>query len=106
VLYHDDSAQLMPLSPSQTLVIGRGRDADLQLNDESLSRRHASFTLSDDADTTRCDDPPPARAHPLHAGLGTGTAASSRRPAARILKLPSPSRIRKPRDLPPASSLR
>jgi len=36
--------------PMRTFVVGRGRDADVQLDDESVSRRHARLLLREGAD--------------------------------------------------------
>lgn len=35
-----------------SFTVGRGRDADLQLDDESVSRRHAKLTAHDDGSAT------------------------------------------------------
>jgi pSer/pThr/pTyr-binding forkhead associated (FHA) protein len=43
----DEGARLMLKEPSRDYVIGRGRDADLQLGDELVSRHHAALSRAD-----------------------------------------------------------
>jgi DNA-binding NtrC family response regulator len=45
LVYHRDGAQMIPLRPGDTLVIGRTPPADLQIRDSALSRQHARFEL-------------------------------------------------------------
>jgi hypothetical protein len=44
----DINGERMPLSPPG-IVIGRGNDADLRVNDPGVSRRHAEFRVTEDA---------------------------------------------------------
>ncbi|MEZ4221745.1 MAG: sigma 54-interacting transcriptional regulator [Polyangiaceae bacterium] len=48
LLYHSEGARLIPLSSGKDVVVGRGDDADVVIDDLSLSRRHARFRLLDD----------------------------------------------------------
>lgn len=48
LLYHGEGATLVPLTPGRDMVVGRGDDADVVIDDLSLSRRHARFQLRDD----------------------------------------------------------
>ena len=48
LLYHSDGAKLVPLLVGEEVVVGRGEDADVVIDDFSLSRRHARFQLRDD----------------------------------------------------------
>jgi DNA-binding CsgD family transcriptional regulator len=56
-----------------TFVVGRGAQADLQLDDESVSRRHASFRI-DDEDAASVED----------LGSRNGTFVNDRRIAGRV----------------------
>jgi len=53
--YHRDGAELVELPAGSSLIIGRAPPADVQIDDESLSRSHARFTCVAD-DTVRVDD--------------------------------------------------
>jgi hypothetical protein len=44
----DINGEQLPLSPPG-IVIGRGNDADLRVNDPGVSRRHAEIRVTDDA---------------------------------------------------------
>ena len=46
VLYHRAGAEAVPLRPGVPVVVGREPPADVVLQEDSLSRRHARFTLS------------------------------------------------------------
>ncbi len=52
-MYHRRGAEFVGLVPHLPVVIGRGDDADLQVRDRSLSRRHAQFELVDGLVTVR-----------------------------------------------------
>ncbi|HLM73455.1 MAG TPA: FHA domain-containing protein, partial [Polyangiaceae bacterium] len=45
VIYHRDGVEMIPLAPSASVVVGRDPLADVPIQDGSLSRRHARFTL-------------------------------------------------------------
>jgi DNA-binding NtrC family response regulator len=47
VVYYSQGTKRVPLKEGKTLVIGRGADADLIIQDATLSRCHTSFTLKD-----------------------------------------------------------
>jgi DNA-binding NtrC family response regulator len=46
--YHRDGAELVELPPGGSLIIGRAPPADVQIDDDSLSREHARFTRTPD----------------------------------------------------------
>jgi two-component system, NtrC family, response regulator AtoC len=48
VLYGRDGAEVVPLEAGRSLVVGRAAPADHILDDPTLSRAHARFTLLDD----------------------------------------------------------
>jgi len=48
VVYHRNGAEIAPLRRGKALVVGRTPGSDLVIRDESLSRRHASFEISDE----------------------------------------------------------
>ncbi|MEJ7728780.1 MAG: sigma 54-interacting transcriptional regulator [Polyangiaceae bacterium] len=45
LLHYRDGANMVPLLPGQPVVVGRSPAADMYLEDRSLSRAHARFTL-------------------------------------------------------------
>jgi DNA-binding NtrC family response regulator len=45
VVYHRDGVEMVPLPPAAGVVVGRDPLADVPIQDGSLSRRHARFTL-------------------------------------------------------------
>lgn len=47
-VFHRDGVRTAPLSPATPIVVGRGAAADLQVQDNSLSRQHARFCLEGD----------------------------------------------------------
>jgi len=48
LLYHRDGTKVIPLQKGTPVVVGRAWPADAVVRDIKLSRRHASFRLSDD----------------------------------------------------------
>jgi hypothetical protein len=48
----DVNGERLPLAPPG-IVVGRGNDADLRVNDPGVSRRHVEFRVTDDADGPR-----------------------------------------------------
>ncbi|MGY2876982.1 hypothetical protein ACVW00_004172 [Marmoricola sp. URHA0025 HA25] len=48
----DINGERLPLSPPG-IVVGRGNDADLRVNDPGVSRRHVEFRVTDDASGPR-----------------------------------------------------
>jgi len=48
----DVNGERLPLA-APGIVVGRGNDADLRVNDPGVSRRHAEFRVSEDADGPR-----------------------------------------------------
>ena len=48
LVYHRDGAQIVPLHPSGSVVVGRVAPSDVTINDVNLSRQHARFTLLED----------------------------------------------------------
>jgi len=48
VIFHQDGAQTRTLRPAVSVVVGRAEPADFVVDDASLSRQHARFTLRDD----------------------------------------------------------
>jgi transcriptional regulator with GAF, ATPase, and Fis domain len=48
LVYHREGAQMVPLHPGASIVVGRAAPSDVTINDVSLSRQHARFTLLDD----------------------------------------------------------
>jgi DNA-binding NtrC family response regulator len=47
VVYHRDAAELVPLRPGEPVSVGRELPARIRVQDPSLSREHAKFTLTD-----------------------------------------------------------
>jgi DNA-binding NtrC family response regulator len=47
IVYHRDGAQVVPLRPEEAVVIGRERPSHVRIQDDSLSREHARFLLSE-----------------------------------------------------------
>jgi DNA-binding NtrC family response regulator len=45
LFFHRDGSQIIPLHEGQSVVVGRARPADVPINDPSLSRQHARFSL-------------------------------------------------------------
>src|SRR5688572_6016853 len=45
VIYHRDGVEMVPLTPSVGLVVGRDPLADVAIPETGLSRRHARFSL-------------------------------------------------------------
>jgi DNA-binding NtrC family response regulator len=45
IVYHRDGVEMVPLEPSASVVVGRDPLAEVPIQDSSLSRRHARFTL-------------------------------------------------------------
>jgi hypothetical protein len=48
----DVNGERLPLA-APGIVVGRGNDADLRVNDPGVSRRHVEFRVTDDADGPR-----------------------------------------------------
>lgn len=71
-----------PLQPPR-LVVGRGTEADLRINDPGVSRRHAEFTVSPAAGG-RTDVPPQVEVHDL--GSTNGILVDGRKVAMATLR--------------------
>ncbi len=48
LLHFREGAKLVPLRAGQPVIVGRGEEADVMLEDRSLSRLHAEFVLTQD----------------------------------------------------------
>ncbi len=46
MVYHRGGVEVVPLRPGVAVVVGRDPSADVVIHDDSLSRRHARFTLT------------------------------------------------------------
>ncbi len=49
LVYHKDGVETVALAPGAAVVIGRAAPAEVQIDDDSLSREHARFTWEDGA---------------------------------------------------------
>ncbi len=51
LLFHTGKhkGQKIPLEEEREIIVGRGREADILLNEKMISRKHASITVSDGA---------------------------------------------------------
>src|SRR5262245_28129797 len=48
VVFHGDTSQVFHLPQVGAVVVGRGEEATLRFDDESLSRRHAAILCAED----------------------------------------------------------
>ncbi|MBL8740034.1 MAG: sigma 54-interacting transcriptional regulator, partial [Myxococcales bacterium] len=55
VLHHRSGAHILPLAVGADVVVGRGEDCTVVLDDRGLSRRHASFRLTAEGHVTVTD---------------------------------------------------
>src|SRR5438552_2989957 len=46
IIYHPDGADMVLLFPDVPMIVGREQPSDVRINDATLSREHARFTLT------------------------------------------------------------